>query len=196
MTALGRLPGVGARTAERLAIYLLKADEDEALHLADVIREVKAELQPCRACFNFSGEALCPVCADDTRDRSLIMVVEGPKDLVAFERTGRYRGLYHVLMGHISPHEGTGMGHLTADRLLERVSAGGVSEVILATNPDAEGDGTALALDRRLQGTGVQVTRLARGLPTGFSIEYAGTEVLSEALEGRRESPPEEAEGS
>ncbi|MAG33087.1 MAG: recombination protein RecR [Deltaproteobacteria bacterium] len=193
--ALGRLPGIGERSAERLAIYLLKADGEEALGLAEAIREVKAKLMACRACFNFSADALCPICSDDERDARTIMVVEGPKDLVAFERLGRYRGLYHVLMGHLSPHEGSAMSHLTTDRLLERVRAGGVDEVILATNPNAEGDGTALALARRLEGTGVRVTRLARGLPSGFSIEYAGTEILADALDGRRSSPPEEARG-
>jgi len=191
--AFTRLPGIGERSAERLAIYLLKADAPEALGLADAIRAVKESLRPCRACFNFSEEPLCPVCADDERVRGTVMVVESPKDVVAFERTSRYRGLYHVLLGHLSPHEGSALRHLTADRLLDRVRAGGIDEVILATNPDAEGDGTALALARRLEGTGVAVTRLARGLPTGFSIEFAGTEVLSDALEGRRTCTPEEA---
>ena len=190
---LGRLPGIGERSAERLAIYLLKADTEEALGLADAIRTVKDSLRPCRACFNFSEAALCPVCSDEERDRTRIMVVESPKDLVAFERTGRYGGLYHVLMGHVSPHEGSALRHLTAERLIERVRAGGVVEVILATNPDAEGDGTALALARRLEGLGASVTRLARGLPSGFSIEFAGTEVLADALEGRRSAPQEES---
>ncbi|MAB90422.1 MAG: recombination protein RecR [Planctomycetes bacterium] len=190
---LGRLPGIGQRGAERLATYLLKVEREEALGLADAIRTVKDSLQPCRACFNFSEAALCPVCSDEERDRTRIMVVESPKDLVAFERTGRYGGLYHVLMGHVSPHEGSALRHLTAERLIERVRAGGVVEVILATNPDAEGDGTALALARRLEGLGASVTRLARGLPSGFSIEFAGTEVLADALEGRRSAPQEES---
>lgn len=193
IAAFSRLPGIGERSAERLAIYLLKADAAEANGLADAIRTVKESLRPCRACFNFSEAPLCPVCADDARERSTIMVVESPKDVVAFERTSRYRGLYHVLLGHLSPHEGSALRHLTADRLLDRVRAGGIDEVILATNPDAEGDGTALAVARRLEGTGVRVSRLARGLPSGFSIEFAGTEVLSDALEGRRTCPPEEA---
>lgn len=191
--AFGRLPGIGERSAERLAIYLLKAEAGEAIGLADAIRTVKESLRPCRACFNFSEEPLCPVCSDDERERATVMVVESPKDVVAFERTGRYRGLYHVLLGHLSPHEGSALRHLTADRLIERVRAGGIDEVILGTNPDAEGDGTALALARKLAGTGVRVSRLARGLPSGFSIEFAGTEVLSDALEGRRTCPPEEA---
>jgi recombination protein RecR len=125
----------------------------------------------------------------------MVMVVESPKDLVAFERTGRYRGLYHVLMGHLSPHEGTGPRHLAIERLRERLAAGGIREVILATNPDAEGDGTALALNRLLATDGVLVTRLARGLPTGSTIEYAGTEILADALEGRRAAPAEESRG-
>ena len=118
---LGRLPGIGQRGAERLATYLLKVEREEALGLADAIRTVKDSLQPCRACFNFSEAALCPVCSDEERDRTKIMVVESPKDLVAFERTGRYGGLYHVLMGHVSPHEGSALRHLTAERLIERV---------------------------------------------------------------------------
>jgi recombination protein RecR len=195
MEALECLPGVGGRTAERLALYLLRSEGGEALELADAIRELKQSLRPCRACFNFSSETLCPICSDEGRDRTTVMVVESPKELVAFERMGRFRGLYHVLLGHLSPHEGTGMAHTTAERLVDRVRAGGIEEIILATNPDAEGDATALALARRLQGTGVHVTRLARGLSYGFSIEYAGTEVLADALEGRNPAAPEEAGG-
>lgn len=183
---LGRLPGVGTRTAERLAFYLLKAPADEALGLAAAIREVKDTLVSCRRCFNFSQTELCRVCGDPSRDHGLVMVVEHPKDLVAFERTGRYRGTYHVLLGQVSPHDGTALKHLSVDRLRERLRGSRVREVILATNPTAEGDGTALALGEMLGDTEVRVTRLARGLPSGFTIEYAGTEVLADALEGRR----------
>ncbi len=190
---LGQLPGIGERGAERLGVFLLKAESADALRLAEAIRTVKETLHPCRACFNFSEEPLCPICADEGRDRSTVMVVESPKDLVSFERMGRYKGLYHVLLGHLSPHEGTALRHLTADRLMERVRAGGIEEVILATNPDADGDGTALALTRRLSGCGVRLTRLARGLPSGFQIEFVGTEVLADALEERRAATQEEA---
>ncbi len=192
---LGKLPGIGTRSAERLAFFLLKAEREEALALADAIRAVKDALQPCRECLNFSEAPLCPVCADDARDHATIMVVESPKDLAMFERTGRFRGVYHVLMGHLSPHEGTTLRHLAVDRLRRRLAQGGVREVILATNPDAEGDATALGLARALEGWDGILTRLARGLPAGSSIEYAGTEILSDALEGRRAMPAEEARG-
>jgi recombination protein RecR len=192
---LRKLPGIGTRSAERLALYLLKAGDEEALGLAKAIEAVKVVLRPCRECLGFAEDALCEICSDPHRDRGTIMVVESPKDLVAFERTGRYRGVYHVLLGHVSPHEGVSPGHLGLDRLVERARSGEVREIILATNPDAEGDGTALVLARALEDTGVPVTRLARGLPSGWTIEYAGTEILSDALEGRRAQPAEEMRG-
>lgn len=182
----GKLPGIGTRTAERLAFFVLKSEREEALGLARAIEQVKQTLQPCRDCLNFSEAELCEVCADPERDRTVLMVVQHPKDLVAFERTQRFRGLYHVLLGKVSPHEGSGLEHLSTRRLQARVRDGGFKEVILATNPDAEGDGTALALLEVLDGSGARITRLARGLPSGYSIEYAGTEMLAEALEGRR----------
>lgn len=190
-----KLPGIGTRSAERLSIYLLKAETDEALGLARAIEALKSELRRCGECQNFSEQALCPICADDRRDRSTLMVVESPKELVAFERVGRFRGVYHVLLGHLSPQDGTGPRHLAIEKLLERVRRGGVEEVILATNPDAEGDGTALHLARELRPTGVKLTRLARGLPSGSTIEYAGTEILADALDGRREQPVEAGGG-
>ena len=183
---LGKLPGIGTRTAERLAYFLVKASKQEALDLAEAIREVKEQLVSCRECLNFSPAETCEICGDPARDRELLMVVEHPKDLVAFERIGRYGGLYHVLLGHVSPHEGRGAGHLSLDRLKERLQSGSFREVILGTNPTAEGDGTALTLEEALKETGIPLSRLARGLPSGFNIEYAGTEVLSDALEGRR----------
>ncbi len=192
---LGRLPGIGTRTAERLAFFLLKSETEEALALARAIEAVKRELRPCRECLNFAEGELCAVCSDPRRDRTSVMVVESPKELVAFERLGRFKGVYHVLLGRLSPHEGTGARHVAIPRLVERVKKGEVREVILATNPDAEGDGTALAVARALAGTGVPVTRLARGLPTGSTIEYAGTEILADALEGRRALPSEDARG-
>jgi recombination protein RecR len=183
---LGRLPGVGSKSAERLAFYLLKCDLDDAHRLADAIRAARAALRPCRECFNVSVSELCDVCADSTRDRALVMVVEHPRDVQAFERTGRFRGVYHVLLGRVAPADGEGPEHLSAAALEARVKAGGVGEVVLATNPDAEGDATALYLERRLTAMDAKVTRLARGLGSGGSIEYAGTEVLAEALLNRQ----------
>ncbi len=185
----GRLPGIGSKTAERLAFYVVKADRLEAMKLAMAIRDVKRHLQPCRTCFNFSSAELCDVCADDGRDHGQVMVVEHPRDLAAFERTGRFKGVYHVLLGRLSPHDGTGPEHTSAGALKKRVEAGGVRELIVATNPDAEGDATARLIERLLAPTGVPMFRLARGLSTGGTIEYAGTEVLADALEHRRSLP-------
>ncbi len=182
----GKLPGVGTRTAERLAFFILKESEQDALELAEAIRDVKQKLVSCKECLNFSQQETCEICADPGRDHTLLMVVEHPKDLLAFERTDRYRGVYHVLLGHVSPHEGMGARHLSLDRLQKRVASGKFQEIIIATNPTAEGDGTALALEEALAGVDLRCTRLARGLPSGFSIEYAGTEILADALEGRR----------
>ena len=181
------MPGIGTRTAERLAYFVMKATPGEALQLAEAIRDVKEKLVPCRECLAFAPRELCDICADPDRDRGLLMVVEHPKDLAAFERTGSYEGLYHVLLGHVSPHEGSDMDHLSVDRLKERLARGEFREVILATNPTAEGDGTALSLEEALKDSGVSLSRLARGLPSGFSIEYAGTEVLVDSLLLRRE---------
>lgn len=183
---LGRLPGVGTRTAERLAFYILKCDDEEAMGLAIAIRDAKKKLRKCKECFNASEQESCRVCADASRDHAMIMVVEHPKDLAAFERLGRYRGVYHVLLGRLSPHDGSGPEHIAAAGLVARVKRGGVREVILATNPDAEGDATSLLLERMLAPHEVHVTRLARGLATGASIEFAGTEMLADALEHRR----------
>ncbi len=183
---LERLPGIGLRTAERLAFHLLRVERPAALELAQAIRSLREELEPCRECQNISVEPLCPICADSSRDRRLLMVVESPKDLAAFERSGHYRGYYHVLHQKWSPLDGTGLEGSATDRVLARIERDAVKEVILATNPDAEGDGTALALEARLRRAGVPVTRLARGLARGTSIEYAAPDILLEALEGRR----------
>ncbi len=182
----GRLPGIGTKTAERLAFYIVKADRRDAMGLALAIHDAKRRLRPCRVCFNFSGGETCEICADPGRDHGLVMVVEHPRDLAAFERTARYRGVYHVLLGRLSPHEGTGPEHISAQALRHRLEAGGVREVILATNPDAEGDMTARLLERLVAPTGVPLSGLARGLATGGSIEYAGTEMLADALQHRR----------
>jgi recombination protein RecR len=187
MEELGKLPGIGARTAERLAFHILKSTEPEALALADAIRDVKHRVRPCKECFNLAEADLCTVCADPRRDKGLLCVVEQPKDLLALESTGAYHGVYHVLMGHIAPLEGVEAEDLTIDALVHRVAAGGVKEVILATNPTVAGDGTALHITSLLAKTGVKVTRLARGLPAGGQIEYAAKSILTDALNERRQ---------
>jgi recombination protein RecR len=191
---LARLPGIGTRTAERLAFYILKCDDREAMQLAVAIRDAKKKLLRCKECFNVAEQESCRICSDPSRDPGVIMVVEHPKDLVAFERTGRFKGVYHVLLGRLSPHDGGGPEHISATGLVARVRTGKVREVILATNPDAEGDATALLLEGMLEESGVPVTRLARGLATGGAIDFAGTEMLAEALENRK--PPAKPGGA
>jgi recombination protein RecR len=183
---LGKLPGIGPKTAERLTHFLLAADRKQVLDLADALRGIKESVHPCRQCFNLTEGELCDLCSDPRRDPSVICVVEQPRDLAALERAGTYRGLYHVLQGRLAPLENIGPEHLTVDRLLERVRAGGVQEVIMATNPTLEGDGTALYISNMLAGSGVRVTRLARGLPSGSVLEFANSQMLMDALEGRR----------
>jgi recombination protein RecR len=183
---LGKLPGIGPKTAERLTHYLLAQPRGEVLALADALRDVKEKIGRCRQCCNLTEGELCSLCTNPRRDASLICVVEQPRDLAALERTASYRGLYHVLHGRLAPLDNVGPEHLTIDRLLERVRAGGVREVIMATNPTTEGDGTALYLSSLLADTGVTVTRLARGLPSGSVLEFANNQMLADALEGRR----------
>ena len=183
----GRLPGVGPKTAERLAFHILKADAPEAMALADAIRNVKTKIQRCRTCYNFSEAQVCQICADAKRDKSLICVVEQPKDVISLEKTGACRWLYHVLGGHIAPLEGIDAGDLTIDKLVERVRGGEVKEIIMATNPNLEGDGTSLYISSLLRPLGVKITRLARGLPTGGTIEYASGKILTDAILGRQE---------
>ena len=183
---LGKLPGIGARTAERLAFHLLKSSEAEALALANAIADVKRLIRPCKQCFNLAEGELCVICGDSRRDRTTIAVVEQPKDLLALEATGAYHGLYHVLMGHIAPLEGSEPEDLTIDPLLTRIKAGGINEIILATNPTVAGDGTALHIANLVQPLGVKVTRLARGLPAGGQIEYANKSILTDAITERR----------
>ena len=184
---LGRLPGIGPRSAERITFHILKAAREEAVSLAEAIRDVKTKIRPCKRCFNLAEDELCEICADPRRDASTLCVVEQPKDLLALESTGAYRGVYHVLMGHVAPVEGIEPEDLTIQALVERVRAGGVGEVILATNPDVAGDGTALHVAGALKGVGVKITRLARGLPAGGQIEYANTSILTDAISQRRE---------
>ncbi len=184
---LGKLPGIGARTAERLAFHILKSSQADAMRLADAIGDVKTQIRPCSKCFNLAEAELCDICADPQRDHSIIAVVEQPKDLLSLESTGVFRGVYHVLMGHIAPLEKIEAEDLTIDALIERIKADGVGEVILATNPTVAGDGTALHIHHLLEQLGVKITRLARGLPTGGQIEYANRSILSDALNDRRE---------
>jgi recombination protein RecR len=183
---LARLPGVGRRTAQRLAFHLLKASDADALALADAIREVKERIGFCAECGNLAEEPLCTICADARRDRSLICVVEDPSDLVALERTHEYRGLYHVLGGALSPIDGVDPEHLRIAELVARVERGGVAEVLLATNPTMTGEATAAYLADRLRDR-TRVTRLASGLPVGGDLEYADEVTLGRALAGRRE---------
>jgi len=181
-----KLPGIGPKTAERLTHHLLAADAQQALALADAVRAIKEEVHPCRQCFNLTEGDLCAICADPRRDGTLICVVEQPRDLAALERAGNYRGLYHVLGGCIAPLDNVGPESLTIDALLRRVQQGSVQEVIMATNPTLEGDGTALFISTLLPGTAVRLTRLARGLPSGSVLEFANNQMLADALEGRR----------
>jgi len=183
-----KLPGIGPRSAERLAFHILKATEEEALGLADAIGDVKANVRPCSQCFNLAEDDLCDVCADPRRDRDVICVVEQPKDVLSLEDTGAFTGVYHVLMGQIAPLEGTGPEDLTIDALLERIGRGGVREVIMATNPTVAGDATALhVIDALTRFGDLKVTRLARGLPAGGSIEYANKSILADAIAERRQ---------
>jgi recombination protein RecR len=183
---LGKLPGIGPKTAERLTHYLLGADRQQVLDLADALRAIKEQVGRCRQCSNLTEGDLCSICRDAKRDPSLICVVEQPRDLAALERAGNYRGLYHVLHGRLAPLENIGPEQLTVDQLLRRVQQGGVQEVIMATNPTLEGDGTALYISSLLSGSGVRITRLARGLPSGSVLEFANNQMLADALEGRR----------
>jgi recombination protein RecR len=185
---LGKLPGIGPRTAQRLAFHLLKQPADVSKALANGLVEARTKIHPCRDCFNLTEETLCPICLSSNRDRSILLVVEDPSDVVAFERTHEFRGLYHVLGGSLSPLEGRGPQDLTLDALVERVKKGGaLREIIVATDPTVEGDSTALYIQQLLKAVSVKVTRLARGLPSGGDVEYADESTLLKALEGRRE---------
>jgi len=184
---LGRLPGIGPKSAQRIAFFLLKSAPDDAKRLARVIVEAKERVSWCRRCFNFAEGELCVYCRDDRRDSALLCVVEEPRDIVAVERTQEYRGRYHVLLGAISPIEGIGPEQLKIKELLARVNDEGVQEVILATNPNIEGEATAMYLARLLKPLGLRVTRIASGLPVGGDLEYADEVTLGRAREGRRE---------
>jgi recombination protein RecR len=184
---LTKLPGIGPKSAERIAHYLLSGDRRQARQLAGVLANVAERIHPCPECFNLTDQDLCEICSDPRRDAGVICVVELPRDVTSFERAGSFRGLYHVLGGRLAPLEGMGPERLTLGSLVQRVQRGGVSEVILATSLTLEGDGTALFASNLLAGTGVKVTRLARGLPSGASLELANSQMLTDALEGRRD---------
>ncbi len=184
---LGRLPGVGLKSAQRIAFWLLKAPTSEVEELAKAISEAKRSVKFCRRCCNMTATELCDICGDPRREESLICVVEDPRDVIAFERTGEFNGCYHVLHGAINPMEGVGPDQLRIAELLQRVSAESVSEVIVGTNPNLEGEATAMYVASLLAPLGVSVTRLASGLPVGGDLEYADELTLGRALAGRRD---------
>ncbi|GAB1723995.1 MAG: recombination protein RecR [Nitrospira sp. CR1.1] len=184
---LVRLPGIGQKSAQRLAFHLLKAEREDALRLSEAIQAVKDGLSFCRQCRNIAEGELCEFCRDPKRDRTKILVVEEPSTLYAIERAGGYRGLYHVLLGVLSPLDGVGPSDIRAEELFERVKAGGVEEIIVATNPTIEGEATAIYLTRLLKPHHVRVTRIAYGIPVGMDIEYADEVTLVKSIEGRRD---------
>ena len=184
---LQRLPGVGPKTAQRLTFHLLKQPTPEVHALAEALVELKARVRHCSRCFSVTDEDPCRICGDPARDPGVLCVVEEPNDLLAMERTGEYRGRYHVLLGALSPLDGIGPDELKVRELLQRLDGAAVREVILATNPNVEGDATAIYLSKLLRPLGVRVTRIARGLPVGGDLEYADEVTLARALEGRRD---------
>ncbi len=183
----GKLSGIGPKTAERLAFHILKTAPEEAMALAKAISEVKTNIKQCRICFNLAESDTCRICSDPRRDKSVICVVEQPRDVISLEKTGLCKWVYHVLNGHIAPLEGIEPSDLTIDELVKRVRTGGIEEVVMATNPNIEGDGTTLYITSVLRPLGVKITRLARGLPTGSSIEYASGSILADAILARQQ---------
>jgi recombination protein RecR len=181
-----KMPGIGKKTAERLAYYVLRLNRAEALVLADAIRNVKENVRYCRNCYNLAEQEEGEICRDASRNREVICVVEQPRDLMALEQSGVYRGLYHVLLGRIAPLDGIGPDQLTIETLINRVRGGTVREIVMATNPTVEGDGTSLYISNLLSDCAVRVTRLARGITTGSMLEFANKEVLADALSGRQ----------
>jgi recombination protein RecR len=182
----GKLPGIGPKNAERLGFYILNSSKEEAMELARAISEVKTKIKRCRICYNLSEQDTCDICRDQQRDKSTICVVEHPKDVISLEKTGMCKWVYHVLGGHIAPLEGIEAEDLTIDKLLERVKAGGVKELVMATNPNMAGDGTAFYISSLLRDSDIKITRLARGLASGSSIEYASGNILTDAITGRQ----------
>ena len=183
----GKLPGIGPKTAERLAFHILKAQKAEALSLAGAIEDVKTKTRRCQVCCNLAEDTLCQICSDSHRDKQVICVVEQPKDIISLEKTGACKWVYHVLGGHIAPLEGIEPDDLTIDKLVERIRQGDIKEVVMATNPNMAGDGTTLYISSLLKSTNVKITRLARGLATGTSIEYASGKMLTDAITGRQQ---------
>ena len=181
-----KMPGIGRKSAERLAYYVLRLSHQEALALADAIRNVKENVRYCRNCYNLAEQEECEICRDVSRNHEVICVVEQPRDLMALEQAGVYRGLYHVLLGRVAPLEGIGPEQLTIETLVNRVRGGTVREIVMATNPTVEGDGTALYISNLLSDCPARVTRLARGITTGSMLEFANKEVLADALSGRQ----------
>jgi recombination protein RecR len=182
-----KLPGIGKKSAERLAYHILRMHQSEALALAEAIRKVKENVRYCRRCYNLAEEEECAICRDPRREQDTLCVVEQPRDLIVLEKSGIYRGLYHVLLGRIAPLEGISADQLTIDALIERVRGGSFKEVILATNPTQEGDGTALHISNLLRELPLRITRLARGITTGSVLEFANKDALGDALHGRQE---------
>ena len=183
---LSRLPGIGRKSAERLAYHLLRVPADEAFALADAIRQVRENIRYCATCYNLAESERCSVCRDASRDPTVMCVVEQPRDLMALEQSGSYQGVYHVLLGRIAPLDNVGPDQLTIDALVARVAQGKISEVIMATNPTVEGDGTALYISNLLAPYDVKLTRLARGITTGSILEYTNKEILADALTDRQ----------
>ncbi len=183
---LAKLPGIGRKSAERLTYHLLRVNAAEALALAEAIRQVRENVRYCRICYNLAEQEVCGICRDPQRDQTLLCVVEQPRDLMSLEAAGVYRGLYHVLLGRIAPLDGVGPDQLTLEALVERVRTGQFREVIMATNPTVEGDGTALHISNLLAEMPVQITRLARGITTGSILEFTNKEILADALAGRQ----------
>ena len=181
-----KLPGIGKKSAERLAYHVLRVHQSEAMALADAVRAVKENVQYCEVCYNLSEQPTCGICGDPRRDQALLCIVEQPRDLIALEQTGSFKGVYHVLLGRIAPLEGIGPEQLTIEKLVDRVREGEFREIIMATNPTLEGDGTALYLSNRLAEFGVEITRLARGITTGSVLEFANREILTDAMDGRQ----------
>jgi recombination protein RecR len=188
ITALGRLPGIGAKSAERLAHHLLKCPGEEALELAEAIRAAKQQIRHCQVCFHLTEaeQSLCSICRDPRRDQSTVCVVEQSRDLMSLETAGAFHGVYHVLLGRLAPLSGMGPEQLTIDALVARVHSGTIRELIMATNPNLEGDGTALLIANRLGQSDLRITRLARGLASGGTLEFANRDMLSDAIAGRQ----------